>query len=272
MSDDKSNGHDKDDHDKDEQPNVIRLPSLAERQKRARQEQREEQRQETHGAAWRAQNAQRAAGNDVPFFNAGRIPPLTKIMLAALIAVQAIMSFALTDAQRIEAFFTFGFVPADYTNGALTLSALLGPFTYMLLHGGWMHLIFNGVMILAIGSFAEKTFGMKRMAIIVIGSSLGGALLHFALNTGAATPVIGASGAVSGLFAMALMILYAQGRMGPISDKGPLPVIALWAGLLVVMGMLSGSNVAWQAHLGGFFAGLMILRWFKARDLRFWRL
>lgn len=255
----------------DDTDNIVKMPTLAERQKRARQEKKREAEQ----ARWRANAARQSysgASNDVPFFNASKIPPLTRILLVTLIAVQAILSYALSDVQRIEAYFTFGFIPLNYSSGALPPASLLSPFTYMFLHGGWMHLIFNAVMILAIGSFAEKAFGMKKMLIILIGSSLGGALLHFALNMHSEAPVIGASGAVSGLFAMALIIMYRNGQMGKLSKHGAMPIIALWAGLLVVMGLFSGSNVAWQAHLGGFFAGLMILRWFKAKDLRFWRL
>jgi len=248
--------------------NIVKLPTLAERQKRAR----EEAKREAQEAKWRANNARAQASNDVPFFNAKKIPPLTRITIIALIAVQAIMSFALSDVQRIEAFFTFGFVPMNYSSGLLPPTSLLGPFTYMFLHGGWMHLIFNAVMILAVGSFAEKVFGRKKMAIILVGSSLGGALFHFALNMQSEAPVIGASGAVSGLFAMALIVMYQNGQMGKMAQRGPIFIIAIWAALLIVMGLFSGSNVAWQAHLGGFFAGLMILRWFKAKDLLFWRL
>lgn len=253
--------------DKNDDEKIVKLPSLAERQKRARKEKE----REAQEAKWRA-NAARRASNDVPFFNASKIPPLTRMLMITLIAVQAVLSFALSDAARIEAYFTFGFVPINYSSGALPPNALLGPFTYMFLHGGWMHLIFNAVMILAIGSFAEKVFGAKKTIIILIGSSLGGALLHFILNMSSEAPVIGASGAVSGLFAMALMIMYQNGQMGALAKRGPVVIIAVWAALLIVMGLFSGSNVAWQAHLGGFFAGLMILRWFKAKDLLFWKL
>ncbi|GJL86161.1 MAG: hypothetical protein DHS20C02_19360 [Micavibrio sp.] len=236
-------------HDKDEDDNVVRMPTLAERDRIRKQKDKQEK-------SWRKQYKKDNTGQDVPFFNAGKIPPLTRIIITLLVIVHLPLYLFVDPIARHELFFTFGFVPAVFT-GAEPWSwlALVTPFTHLFIHGGWMHLVFNAAMMLVMGMFMETTFGAKRMLIFFFVSGISGALFYLLLNPFLAAPVIGASGSISGLFGVTFLLLYERGMMGPIGKRGPLPLIFLWMALITGMGML-GGDVAWQAHLGGFLGGL----------------
>ncbi len=233
-------------HDKDEDDNVVRMPTLAERDRTRKEKEKQEK-------TWRKEYKKE---NSIPFFNTEKIPFLTRVLIALFLAVHLPLYLLLDAGDRLEIFYILGFVPAYYT-GAEEWSwfALAGPFTHIFIHGGWMHLVFNAVMMLVMGMFMETTFGAKRMLIFFFVSGLVGALFYLLLNPFLTQPVIGASGSISGLFGVTFLILYERGMLGPMGKRGPLPLIVLWVVLISGMGMLAG-DVAWQAHLGGFLGGV----------------
>lgn len=248
------NGYDpeKEEEDDDEKKRIIRFPSLAERD-RMRREKEERKIIKTQKAA-----------NDVPFFNAGRIPLLTRIIIALFLVINIPLFLFVDAGTRLEIYYYFGFVPGHYTGAAQgTPLAFFAPLTYLFIHGGWMHLAFNTVMMLAMGMFTETTFGAKRMAIFFVVSGLSGAVLYLLLNPYSTAPVIGASGGISGLFGITFITLYQMGRLGPAGRYGIWPLVAFWIFLITGIGLVSG-DIAWQAHLGGFLGGLGIyLAWRK---------
>ncbi len=243
------NGHDHN-KDGDGDDNVVRIPTLAERDRLKKEKDKQEK-------TWRKQYKKDNTEQNVPFFNAGKIPLLTRIIIAVLVIVHLPLYLFVDPVARHELFFTFGFVPAIFT-GAQPWSwlAIVTPFTHLFIHGGWMHLLFNTAMMLAMGMFMETAFGARRMLIFFFVSGLSGALFYLLLNPSLTAPVIGASGSISGLFGVTFLILYERGMLGPIGKRGPLPLILLWMTLITGMGMLGGGDVAWQAHLGGFLGGL----------------
>lgn len=189
------------------------------------------------------------------------IPPATKILTGAIIAVHLII-FALTNtvepqALDIAAYFG-GFIPASWSGAApFYWWTPLSLVAFSFLHGGWMHLAFNVVMLVAMGSGLEKSIGVKKYLMIYIGTTLFAAFAHLALYPSSTMPIIGASGGISGVFG-AMIVAMNQARSSV--DKSTLmPVIIAYIGISVVTGLMGGpdgSSVAWVAHIGGFLAGV----------------
>lgn len=241
------NGHDPD-HKPDED-NIVKWPTLAERQRMQREEQEAERR------------AMKQTMHKEPLIN---MPPMTKWGLLTLVLIHLVTAYALSPEMRYWTFMHFGFVPGRYT-GMLEFGwqGLVGPFSYMLLHGGWLHLGINTVMLMAFGTGVEKWMGGRRMLGFFVTCGLIAVATHFIFNPGSLNPVVGASGGLSGLFAAVLIML---GRMRERSGMGRqslLPFIILWIGIMILFGMMGGpdgSNIAWAAHLGGFLGGFVVLR------------
>lgn len=202
-----------------------------------------------------------------PLFN---MPPYTKYLLGILIGIHFIMTFLLTNGQAQWVFINLGFIPGRFTGTALFEPlALVTPFTNMFLHGGWLHLGMNSIMLLAFGSGIERWMGGKKMVAFFIACGLIGVALHFILNLHAITPVIGASGGISGLFAAALVMLN-QTRGGMTGRFGLWPIIIIWVVISVVFGFIdtpqagiSAGEIAWGAHVGGFLGGFAVLKFMR---------
>lgn len=272
---------DKDDKDK---KNIIHFPDLEKRKSRdkdskaekkksdkARKEQ--EKLEEQYRAQYRAerdakksaQNAMnmmqgartKATGKKTPFINGDRIPPFTRAMLILFTTVHCAVFFLLSSVERASLFFYYGFVPALYTGHTeWATSALISPFTSLILHGGWLHLAMNCLMMAIMGIFFEKQYGAKRTAIFFLLCGMGGHLFYLLVNPFSTAPVVGASGAITGLFAATFLTLF-NNRMisAQAQERGPVPFILLWSALIVGLGMMS-HDVSWQSHLGGFWSGL----------------
>ncbi len=254
MSDDehhqekKLNGSGGNSHNQDDD-NVVELPTLAERDRMRREQERAYQKE------YKAR--QRAAHG--PLIN---MPPLTKYMIGGIVLIQVIVTF-LPGPEQFMLIRSFGFIPGMYT-GAIPfeLSAFYRPFTYNILHGGWLHVGMNAVMLAAFGSGVEKWLGTRSTIYFFIACGLIAAAAHFLLQPNSDVPVVGASGAISGMFAAAIMMLY-QGGMLPAGRFGILPLVLLWIGISLVFGMFGapgGESVAWAAHIGGFLGGFAVLK------------
>jgi membrane associated rhomboid family serine protease len=181
-------------------------------------------------------------------------------------------------------FVTYGFVPARYSHAWLdahgmnpgTLLDRTLPFvTYMFLHGGFMHVAINCAFLLAFGPAVARRFGSLLFLLFFMFCGIAGAAVHLACNWGSPAPVIGASGAVSGLMSAGFLLLptvWADSRqpLGSIFAPRMLVWTAFFVGVNVfagVTGMGTGADVqlvAWQAHLGGYAAGLLLVWPFDA--------
>lgn len=177
-----------------------------------------------------------------------------------------------------EAIVRAGFVPARFGTelilppGAM-VPFVLTPLSSTFLHGGWLHLIFNMVMLLFIGRQLEAPLGAKAMAVLLLVGAYAGALAQYLADPGSAVPMIGASGAISALLAVfALIFSRTQTKaLGPIPAHWvrALWLAAAWIGLQLALGFAGGGGfgaVAIWAHVGGFLAGLLL-----ARPLLRWR-
>jgi membrane associated rhomboid family serine protease len=228
-----------------------------------------------------------------PIFN---IPAPIVATVVALVLVHVARIFLLTDQQDLEFVLTFGFIPARY-GGEAAIGSLPGGFgadlwtffTYAFIHADWAHIGFNLAWLVPFGSAVARRFGAWRYALFMLTTAAFGAMAHLASHLGAIEPMIGASAAISGAMAGAMRFVFQrQGRIGFFRDSAdaarlpaqPLSVtlrdprfllfLATWIGLNALFGFGSisfageaGQEIAWQAHLGGFFAGLFL---FKAFD------
>ena len=131
----------------------------------------------------------------------------------------------------------------------------------MFLHGGWLHLGMNVLMLVAFGAGIERVVSKGDFLNIFFLSGLIGAAAQFMLDPASTIPMVGASGAVSGFFGAILIIMQRNGQLGMSARLWPF--ILLWVGISVLFGLMGSpvggddyANIAWAAHLGGFFVGL----------------
>ena len=166
------------------------------------------------------------------------LPRYTKYMLGTIILIHLGITFLLNDEQRHWVFLHLGLIPGRFTGNALFDPFMfITPLTHMLLHGSWLHIAMNAVMLLAFGSGVEKWIGGPKMIIFFILCGLCGVATHFVLNYDSIYPVIGASGGLSGLFAAALTMMNRQ-HHGMTGKYGIWPFIILWIGISVVFGLM----------------------------------
>jgi membrane associated rhomboid family serine protease len=143
--------------------------------------------------------------------------------------------------------------------------------TSVFLHGSWFHLIGNMLFLWVFGDNVEDAMGHLRFFVFVLLCGSAASATHAFVDPESTRPLIGASGAVSGVVA-AYLILYPRVQMWALFLHGiPLRVPAYWAigfwvGLQVASALFSGDdNVGWFAHLGGFLAGAVLIRLMRRR-------
>jgi len=189
----------------------------------------------------------------------------------------------------------FGFIPKRYDSTLLDVSfpggsgAKLWTFvTYSLLHANLSHIGFNVLWLLPFGSALARRFGAMRFFLFMAVTAAAGALAHFITHEHAVAPMIGASASVSGAMAAAIRFAFVQGSFlsfnrGDADAAAKVPALSLaralrngrvlgflavWFGVNIIFGMgaiaigAEAGSVAWQAHIGGFLAGLMLFSLF----------
>ena len=191
------------------------------------------------------------------------IPPATKALLIANVAVH-FLRLLLPGELDDDVIATFAFIPARYTApGEFGWPALIDPISYQFLHGGLAHLAINMLALLAFGAGVERRIGGARMFAFAMICGVASVLAHLAVYPASLDPVIGASGAISGLFGAVLRFRLRGGA------RGLLPLVALWIVMDAVTGVSGmggdGVSIAWIAHIGGFVAGLLLFGPFDRR-------
>jgi membrane associated rhomboid family serine protease len=189
----------------------------------------------------------------------------------------------------------FGFIPKRYDSTLLDYTfpggagAKVWSFvTYSLLHANLSHIGFNVLWLLPFGSALARRFGAVRFFIFMAVTAAAGALAHLVTHEHAVAPMIGASASVSGTMAAAIRFAFVKGsflsfsrgdaeaaaRVPALSlshalrDRRVLGFLAVWFSVNIIFGVgsiaigMDGASVAWQAHIGGFFAGLVLFSLF----------
>jgi membrane associated rhomboid family serine protease len=181
---------------------------------------------------------------------------------------------------------TFGAVPAQFTGAAQHAAPVLPPAltlgTSMFLHGGVLHLLGNMIFLWIFGNNVEDALGHPRFLVFYLLCGALGALAHIVTNPASTVPMVGASGAISGVLG-AYFLLYPHARivtlvfLGFLAQTVSIPAF-YFLGIWFLMQLLSGAatagraggGVAFLAHVGGFVAGLGLLVPFKRRNVRLW--
>lgn len=185
-------------------------------------------------------------------------------------------------------FLKFGFIPAELSSGQefRTLGAAISiaspiptwatMLTSMFIHGGLMHFIGNMLFLWVFGDNIEDTFGHVRYLIFYVVSGILATLAHFAIDPSSQTPLVGASGAISGVMG-AYLLIYPNNRIRTLIIYILITVIELramwllliWIALQTIQGLLSIGvsdqvSTAFFAHIGGFVVGVAVGLVYKA--------
>ena len=140
--------------------------------------------------------------------------------------------------------------------------------TYMFLHGGLLHLLFNLLLLFWVGSPVEEKMGSRGFILYYLVCGLGGAVLSLVMQQGINVgPTVGASGAIYGVL-LAFAWFWPDQDIMVFPLPAPIPVkwvVAFLVGFSFVLAWLGGGHVAHLAHLGGFGAGFLYL---KAQEMR----
>lgn len=152
-------------------------------------------------------------------------------------------------------------------------------FTSMFLHGSWLHLLGNMWFLWLFGNNVEDAMGRPRFLVFYLLCGLAAALLQVLTNPNSGVPMVGASGAISGVMG-AYLVLYPRVRvfamvpLGFLLTSVALPawtMLGYWMLIQVVSGLISvgsksGGGVAFWAHVGGFIAGVVLVKLFARSD------
>ena len=219
--------------------------------------------------------------------NPAELPPMITVALIAACVLVFFWQLSLGQAQQ-AAVFAFGTVPAvlfglaELPSELQLIPAELTLVTSMFMHGGWMHIIGNMLYLWIFGNNVEDAMGHIRFIVFYLVCGLAAVLAHALPGPESTVPMIGASGAISGVLG-AYLLLYPHARVlvaipfGFIIQTFYLPAVAV-LGLWFVIQLLNsattaaeGGGVAWGAHIGGFVAGMLLVPLFKRRDVPLWQ-
>jgi membrane associated rhomboid family serine protease len=196
----------------------------------------------------------------------------TGVIALVTVAVSAIAIFGGVDYWAVFA----GFIPARIS-GVVELSGALPawvtPFSSALLHGGWLHLGVNMLMLVFAGSMVERVIGGPGLLFAYVVGAVVAAFSQFIVDPGSPIPMVGASGAISALFGLYALFF---GAPRQVTRNQKLNrwfhvawLLVAWVVLQGMAGYLAGGGgvmLATPAHIGGFIAGLLM-----QRPLLLWR-
>lgn len=154
--------------------------------------------------------------------------------------------------------------------------------THMLLHADLAHLLINGAWLLVFGSIVARRLGTLRFLAFFVATGIAAGLAFYLVHRSELQPMVGASGAVSGLMAGALILMFSASDAGAgglvsryarlvprlslrrlLVDRRMIAATLALVGLNLLLAtsfgafLTGGGGIAWEAHLGGYFAGLL---------------
>ena len=208
-----------------------------------------------------------------------RFPVITVLLIAVNIAV-FFYELSLEAAGRLDGFLTqYGMIPYEITHGVSLVPrgfpVFLTLVTSMFLHGGWLHIGGNMLYLWIFGNNVEDSMGRVRFVVFYLGCGLIAGLAQIAVGPASLVPNIGASGAIAGVLG-GYLLLFPRAKVTTlvflvvfitVVQLPAVVVLLFWFLLqlfngLAVSGSGAGSDVAYFAHIGGFVAGLLSIKFF----------
>jgi membrane associated rhomboid family serine protease len=222
------------------------------------------------------------------------VPAVVSAIIGALVIVHAVRTLWLTPDEDFNFILEFAFIPARYSHASSEafpggLGADIWTFvTHAFIHADVIHLGVNIAWLLPFGSAVARRFGPIRFLGLFAVASAAGACAHLFTHWGEPVALVGASGGISGLMAAAIRFAFQHGGplhlwgrrdfeayrvpaaslLDSLRDARVLAFLAVWFGLNLLFGMgtveMPGveQTIAWQAHIGGFAAGLLLFKFF----------
>jgi rhomboid family protein len=220
--------------------------------------------------------------------NPTEINPIVTIALIVLCSLVFLYEVSLPERAGEAFVFQYGAIPASIFGHASALSddAVAVPVTFtlltsMFLHGGWMHLIGNMLYLWIFGNNIEDVMGHVKFVVFYLACGILAAMSHALTDPSSGIPMVGASGAISGVLG-AYLLLFPRAQVMVLIPLGIFTrtmyvpagfVLGLWFVLQLLSGGMSlgrgGGGVAFFAHVGGFVAGMALIGVFKDPNVRF---
>jgi membrane associated rhomboid family serine protease len=208
-----------------------------------------------------------------------RSRPVITYALIAINVVIFLYQLSLSERELARFYFDWGTIPLEISRGDDYFTLV----TSMFLHGGWLHIAGNMLFLWVFGDNIEDTMGHISFLVFYLLCGLGASALQVLVDTDSRVPMIGASGAISGVLA-AYLIMYPHGRIRTILLIG-IPILVMvpawgmigyWIFIQFVNGFLSlgvnteetGGGVAYFAHIGGFIAGAALIWIFRDKEVQ----
>lgn len=209
------------------------------------------------------------------------IPGVLVALIGLIVGIHAVRAMMLSQDQDVWLRLHFAFIPARFGMEGFPggLAADLWSFvTYALIHGDWGHVAINGVWMAAFGTPLARRWGAGRFLLFSAVTAAAGAAAQLLLHPGEMVPMVGASAAVSGYMAAATRFFFIADPFHPevapwlrpalplsvvLTDRRTLVFLGVWFGVNLVTGLVgvgAGPDgvIAWESHIGGFLAGLLL--------------
>ncbi|KPK40808.1 MAG: hypothetical protein AMJ69_00960 [Gammaproteobacteria bacterium SG8_47] len=212
--------------------------------------------------------------------NPTELTPFVTVATIAACVLVFLWQLSLGPTQQL-ATLAFGVIPAvlfdirQLPTELAVIPAELSVLTSMFLHGGWGHLLGNMLYLWIFGNNVEDAMGHVRFVLFYVLCGVAAVFAQALPNPESTIPMIGASGAISGVLG-AYLLLYPHARVLVVIPLGFIFhtvrlkagwVLGFWFVLQLINSLFAGEGpgVAWYAHLGGFVAGVMLIPLFKRR-------
>jgi len=202
--------------------------------------------------------------------------PLVTVALITTCGILFLIQDGLDSGKAMAMINRYGFVPATVAYDGLSVLTLISA---LFLHGGWLHLLGNMLYLWLFGSTVEGALGHVSFFVFFMLCGIFGSFGHAIAEPGSTLPVIGASGAISGVLGAYLVLhphakvrlLLYLGIMFKTVQLSAFVVICFWIVLQLIEAAsepLESGGVAVFAHLGGFLAGIALAGLFRLANFR----
>ncbi len=212
-----------------------------------------------------------------------RRPPLVTLGIIGLNTYVFLKEFLLGPLGGRRFLLYYGLIPCSLTGACQVVGRAFTPevslFTSMFVHAGFFHYAGNMLYLWIFGNNVEEAMGRLRFAVFYLVCGLAAAFSQIYIGPESRIPMVGASGAISGVLGAYLMLfpfarvltLIPLGFFTQIVEIPALIVLGFWIVVQMVNGLLTfnfeGGGVAVFAHIGGFFFGMLLIGFFKRRTI-----